>query len=83
MIHYKALLLAIKYVIDARDYCYQMKPNRKLNGSWEPHEYSDTDYSGDNDTWKSVTGDIVITNRLVIDWSSKIYKTVTLYVTEA
>ena len=55
MIHYKFLLPAIKYVIDTKDYCYQMKPYRNINGPWELRGNSDAHYAGDNDTWKSVT----------------------------
>ena len=55
MIHYKALLNAIKYIIDTKYYCYQMKPDRNINVIWELHGYSDVDYEVDNETWKSVT----------------------------
>ena len=37
MSHYKALLRAIKYVMDAKDYFYQMKPDGNINGPWELH----------------------------------------------
>ena len=56
MSHQKALLLEIKYLIYTKDYCYQMKPDMKINGPWELHVYSDADYAGDNYTRKSVTG---------------------------
>ena len=56
MSHYKALLRAINYIIDTKDYFYQMKPDVNINGPWELCGYSDADYPGDNDTWKSVTG---------------------------
>ena len=31
MSHHKALLLAIKYIIDTKYYCYQMKPYENIN----------------------------------------------------
>ena len=34
MIHYKALLRAIKYIIDTKDYYYQVKPYGNINGPW-------------------------------------------------
>ena len=68
MIHYKALLRAIKYTIDTKDYCCQMKPDGNINEPWELSGYSDADYTGDNDTRKSVTGYIVLINGAVIDW---------------
>ena len=58
-----------------------MKPDRNINGPWELHCYSGSDYAGDNGTWKSVTEYNVSINRTVITWRSKIQKTVTLYVT--
>ena len=33
MSHYKALLIAIKYVIDKKYYFYQIKPDGIINGS--------------------------------------------------
>ena len=78
MSHYKDILRSIKYEIDTKDYCYQMKPDKNINGPWEILGYSDTDYAGDNDTRKIVTGYIVIINGAVISWSLWIQKTVTL-----
>ena len=34
MRHYKAIMCAIKYVIDTKYYCFQMKPDINLNGPW-------------------------------------------------
>ena len=34
IIHYKALLCAIKYLVDMKGYCYQMKLEVNLNGPW-------------------------------------------------
>ena len=51
MSHYKALLRTIKYVIYTKYYFYQMKPYQNINKPWELIGYSDTDYSGDNETW--------------------------------
>ena len=33
-IHYKALLSAIKYVIDTNYYFYNIEPYRNINGPW-------------------------------------------------
>ena len=56
MSHYKALLRAIKYVIDTKYYFYQTKTYINTNGPWELHGYSDADYAGDSNIRKSVTG---------------------------
>ena len=34
MSHYKALLRAINYIMDTKDYCYQMKTYGSINGQW-------------------------------------------------
>ena len=68
MIHYKAIINSIKYVINTTDYCYQKKSDGNINGPWEIRGYSDADYAGDNDTKKSVTGYIVQINGSVTAW---------------
>ena len=79
-IHYKALLHAIKYIIDTKDYFYQMKPDRNINGLWEIRGYS---YRTTREimTQKNVTGYIVTINRAINDWLSLSQNTVTLSVT--
>ena len=83
MIHHKALLHVIKYVIDTKGYWYQIKPDGNINLPWGLCSYSDADYAGDNYTWKSVTGYIVLINGAVVSWRLQGKKTVTLSVTEA
>ena len=73
MIHYKDLIFSIKYIIDTKDYYYQMKPEVNLNGSWKLCGYSDTECAGDKKTQKLVTECIVIINGLVIAWNSLIH----------
>ena len=83
MSHFKSLLREINNVIDTKYYCCNMKPDGNINGPWELRGYSDMDYIGDEDTWKSVTGYIVLTNRAVIDCRLQSQKTVTLSIIEA
>ena len=83
MIHYKSLIHAINDVIETKDYCYQMKPHRNINGPCQIKSYSNTDYAEDNNTQKSVTGYIVLINGAFVAWHSQIQKTVKLYVTES
>ena len=82
IIHYKDLLHEIKYVIDTKYDCSQMKPDRNINRPWELCGYSDADYAGDNSTRKVVTGYIVLVTRSVIACFSLNQKTVTLSVIE-
>ena len=58
-----------------------MKPDGNINGPWELRVYSDVDYTGDNESRKSVIGYIFLINGAVIAWHSRSQKTVTLSVT--
>ena len=69
--HYKALLREIRYVIDTKYYFCQIKPERNLDGPWELHGYSNMGYAGYHDTYKTVTGYIVLIDEVVIDWCSR------------
>ena len=60
-----------------------MKSDGNLNGSWKLCGYSNVDYTGDNDSCKSVTGYIFLMNVFAIALKYKINKTVILFVTEA
>ena len=51
-----------------------MKPCGNINGLWELRGYSDADYAGDNDTWKTMTGYIVLINGEAIDLNSLNHK---------
>ena len=62
----KALIHEIKYIIDTKGFLYHMKLEKNLSGPWEIHGYSDIDYAGDYNTKKSVTGYIIMINRVVI-----------------
>ena len=83
MSHYKDLIRVIKYTMDKKYYCYQMKPDRNINGPWELRGYSDVVYAGDNVTSKIITGYIVLINGAIITCHFQIQKTVTLSVIEA
>ena len=82
MIHYKAFLHEIRYIIDTQYYFYQIKLEGKINGIWELHGYSDADYTRDNNNRKSTTGYIFLIKRLVIAWCLWSQKKVTLSVIE-
>ena len=59
-----------------------MKLYININGPKKPYGYSDTDYAGDNNTQKIVTGYRFLINKAVIAWNFRSQKTVTKYVTE-
>ena len=78
---YKSLPREIKYVVDTKNYCFQMKLEENLNVPWELCGYSDTDCVGDNDNQKIVTVYIVLLNRIVMVWISLSHKIFTLSIT--
>jgi len=78
--HYKALLRTIKYVSDTRNRELELKPTGK---GWELKAFTDSDFAGDADTRRSVSGFIIYLNGCPISWRSKGQKSVTLSSTEA
>ena len=58
-----------------------MKPGANLNGSWKLRGYRDEYYTGYNGTLKSVIRYIIIIDGVVIAWSLRSNKKVTLSVT--
>ena len=68
MRHYKSLIHSTNYANDAKYNCYQIKPEGNLSRPWELHGYRDTDYAGDNDTQKRMTGYTVLINEFIITW---------------
>ncbi|MFN7263265.1 MAG: reverse transcriptase domain-containing protein [Cyanobacteriota bacterium] len=80
--HQKALLRAIKFVEQTQERKLVLSPeNDKLE--WEIKAFSDSDFAGDSDTRKSVSGYIIYLNGAAISWRSKGQKSVSLSSTEA
>ena len=81
---YERLMRTIKYILDTRHKCLYMDFSR-VQGDTKIHvtAYCDSDYAGDQDTRKSVTGFIIYMDGLPISWRSKGQKTATLSSTEA
>ena len=80
--HLKMLRRVVKFVIDTQDrkLILQPKPN-KVN--WEMRGYSDSDFAGDVDGRKSISGYIIYVQGCPISWRSKGQKSVSLSSTEA
>jgi hypothetical protein len=80
--HQKALFRAIKFVEQTQERKLVLSPScESLN--WEIKAYSDSDFAGDSDTRKSVSGYIIYLNGAAIAWRSKGQKSVSLSSTEA
>lgn len=80
--HQKALLRVIKFVSETRDRHLVLSPISE-NFSWELKAYSDSDFAGDTESRKSVSGFIIYLCGVAISWRSKGQKSVSLSSTEA
>ena len=83
--HYRSLLRAVKYVINTEDLGLTYDSGILVNfkGLWKIIAYSDSDFAGDRDLRRSVTGFSIHIGNCLISWKSRSQKTVTLSSTEA
>ena len=81
--HLKAMYRVIKYVLDTKHWRLQMKTNRSEENEWNIEAFSDSDYAGDRDTRRSVSGYIILVNGCVVSWRSRSQRSVTLSSSEA
>jgi hypothetical protein len=56
---FKELMRVIKFVLDTREYGLKLAPKWEDAMLWELRIYSDSDWAGDEDNRKSITGFIV------------------------
>jgi hypothetical protein len=80
--HEKALYRVIKFVEQTRQRRLVLSPTCE-NFTWDLKAYSDSDFAGDTETRKSVSGFIIYLCGAAISWRSKGQKSVSLSSTEA
>ena len=80
---YKMMLRAVKYVKDTKDLQLIVKPYDRNNAKWSIKAYCNSDFAGDINRCKSVSGYVIYMNRMPISWRSKGQKSVSLSSTEA
>lgn len=83
---FKEMLRIIKYVLDTKDMGLKIEPTQLNKSSDEPWDlvcYSDSDYAGDPDTRRSVSGYILYLKGVPICWSSRAQRSITLSSSEA
>ena len=78
--HYKQLLRLIKYIIDTKQLMLKIELKE---GDWNMTGFCDSDFAGDNDTRKSISGYIIYLNGMIVSYRSKGQNIVTLSSTEA
>ena len=79
----KELMRVIKFVLDTPNYGLHVQPNIVEDGIWDVVVYSDSDWTGDKDSRRSVSGYIMYLLGETILWKSKLQRTVALSSTEA
>ena len=73
----------IKYVLDTKNFGLKIAPKFDDDEPWELTCYSDSDYAGDPETRRSVSGYISYVKNVPICWRSKAQRAVTLSSSEA
>jgi hypothetical protein len=78
----KELLRLIKFVLDTKDLGLKLEP-KEVGKEWIIKVYSDSDWAGDKETCKSVTGYIIFLFGCPIAWKSIQQKVISLSSSEA
>ena len=81
--HFKRLVQVIKYVEQTKERVLTFEPKLGENEMWHLDAYSDSDWAGDIDNRKSVTGWCIFVGGCLIGWGSRAQRSVTLSSTEA
>ena len=68
--NFKQLIRLIKYVKNTRNHQLKLIPNQD-NEYWSLNGYSDSDWEGDENDRKSVSGWVVMLNGAIIFWGSR------------
>ena len=84
MADYKYLLRIIKYILSTKDRKLKFSVAEIKEGgiNWEVVAFTDSDFAGDKDTRRSVTGFIIYFMGCAISWRSRSQKSVALSSTE-
>lgn len=79
--HQKMLYRVIKYVDSTKGRALVLKPTKTIK--WTMKAFSDSDFAGDTDTRRSVSGFVIYVNDSPIAWRSRGQKSVSLSSTES
>jgi hypothetical protein len=82
---WKEMLRVIKFTLDSKDYGLKLEPNQDMltDESWELMCYSDSDWAGDKESRKSITGYVLFVMGCPVVWKSKQQNVVGLSSSEA
>jgi len=79
---YKEFMRTTKFVLDTKDYGLKLNVDTTKE-KWEMTVFTDSDYAGDKETRRSVTGFVIYLRGVPVSWKSRGQKSVTLSSTEA
>ena len=80
---YKEMLRCIKYVLDSKDMGLKIEPIGDKDDAWEIICYSDSDWAGDPESRRSVSGYIIYVQGVPVIWKSKSQNQVSLSSSES
>ena len=80
---YNYMLQIVKYVLETKEMKLLFNKDKEEEGTWRIVGYSDSDFAGDKDNRRSMTGFIIYFMGCPIAWRSRSQKSVALSSTEA
>jgi hypothetical protein len=80
---WKELKRTIKFVLDTKEYGLKIEPKKQDNDKWNMVMFCDSDYAGDKETRRSVSGFVLFLMGVPILWKSKSQRSVTMSSAEA
>ena len=81
--HFRGLLRTVKYALDTKQKALMYQTGDRLETVWKLKAFCDSDFAGDKETRRSVSGYCIYLFDCLIAWKSKGQKHVTLSSTEA
>jgi hypothetical protein len=80
---FKEMKRLIKFVLDTKHYGLKLKPDGSFKGKWNLKVYTDSDWAGDKNNRRSVSGFVIFVKGVPVLWKSKLQKCVSLSSSEA
>jgi hypothetical protein len=80
---FKEMKRVLRFIISTKEFGLKIEPKIDNKLSWNLNVYTDSDWAGDKETRKSVTGFIIFFCSVPIFWKSKAQKAVALSSSEA
>jgi hypothetical protein len=79
---FKEMVRVMKFLLGTKDYGLRIQPG-EVKDQWSLSMYTDSDWAGDKENRRSVTGFVIFLSGVPIYWRSKLQKSVSLSSSEA